>query len=80
MEAQQFLKEETGYQRIQGTKPQTLAYGLNDSPAGLMVDSPAIATASYGRGRVVFVSPHPEQTPGLEDLVHRGAQWAAGKP
>ena len=30
-----FLKEETGYQRIQGTKPQTLAYGLNDSPAGL---------------------------------------------
>ncbi len=35
MEAQQFLKEETGYQSIQGTKPQTLAYALNDSPAGL---------------------------------------------
>jgi pimeloyl-ACP methyl ester carboxylesterase len=35
MEARRFLKEETGYQRIQGTKPQTLAYGLNDSPAGL---------------------------------------------
>jgi microsomal epoxide hydrolase len=35
MRMQQFLKEETGYQRIQGTKPQTLAYGLNDSPAGL---------------------------------------------
>jgi pimeloyl-ACP methyl ester carboxylesterase len=35
MEAQHFLKEETGYQRIQGTKPQTLSYGLNDSPAGL---------------------------------------------
>jgi pimeloyl-ACP methyl ester carboxylesterase len=35
MQAQQFLKEETGYQRIQGTKPQTLAYALNDSPAGL---------------------------------------------
>ena len=28
-------KEETGYQQIQGTKPQTLAYGLTDSPAGL---------------------------------------------
>ena len=26
---------ETGYQQIQGTKPQTLAYGLTDSPAGL---------------------------------------------
>jgi len=35
MAVQQFLKEETGYQRIQGTKPQTLAYALNDSPAGL---------------------------------------------
>src|SRR6185503_4437167 len=30
-----WLKEETGYQAIQGTKPQTLAYGLTDSPAGL---------------------------------------------
>lgn len=30
-----WLKEETGYQWIQGTKPQTLAYGLSDSPAGL---------------------------------------------
>lgn len=27
--------EETGYQGIQGTKPQTLGYGLNDSPVGL---------------------------------------------
>jgi microsomal epoxide hydrolase len=30
-----FLKEETGYTWIQGTKPQTLAFGLADSPAGL---------------------------------------------
>jgi microsomal epoxide hydrolase len=34
-ELTEFLKEETGYQWIQGTRPQTLAYGLNDSPAGL---------------------------------------------
>ncbi len=26
---------ETGYSQIQGTKPQTLGYGLNDSPVGL---------------------------------------------
>jgi pimeloyl-ACP methyl ester carboxylesterase len=32
---QHWLREETGYQWIQGTKPQTLAYGLTDSPAGL---------------------------------------------
>lgn len=34
-ELAQFLKEETGYQWIQGTRPITLAYGLTDSPAGL---------------------------------------------
>ncbi len=30
-----WLKEETGYQVIQGTRPQTLAFALTDSPAGL---------------------------------------------
>jgi microsomal epoxide hydrolase len=30
-----FQREEAAYQLIQGTKPQTLAYGLTDSPAGL---------------------------------------------
>jgi pimeloyl-ACP methyl ester carboxylesterase len=30
-----WLKEETGYQQIQGTKPQTLSFALTDSPAGL---------------------------------------------
>lgn len=32
---QNWLKEETGYQSIMGTKPQTISYGLTDSPAGL---------------------------------------------
>jgi microsomal epoxide hydrolase len=31
----QWQDQEAGYQRIQGTKPQTLGYGLMDSPAGL---------------------------------------------
>ena len=30
-----FWQEECGYKAIQSTKPQTLGYGLNDSPAGL---------------------------------------------
>jgi pimeloyl-ACP methyl ester carboxylesterase len=34
-EMRDFRRQETGYQAIQGTKPQTLAYALNDSPAGL---------------------------------------------
>jgi pimeloyl-ACP methyl ester carboxylesterase len=31
-----WLDEEGGYVHIQGTRPQTLAYGLQDSPVGLM--------------------------------------------
>ena len=30
-----WMREEVGYTWIQGTKPQTLAYGLTDSPVGL---------------------------------------------
>jgi pimeloyl-ACP methyl ester carboxylesterase len=33
--AKQWRSEESGYSTIQGTKPQSLAYGLMDSPAGL---------------------------------------------
>ena len=32
---QHYQQDEGAYNRIQGTRPQTLAYGLNDSPAGL---------------------------------------------
>lgn len=34
-ELSRWQRRETGYQWIQGTKPQTLAYGLTDSPVGL---------------------------------------------
>jgi pimeloyl-ACP methyl ester carboxylesterase len=34
-ERAQAFAEGSAYQEIQGTKPQTLGYGLNDSPAGL---------------------------------------------
>ena len=34
-ELERWLREETGYSAIQGTKPQTLAYALTDSPVGL---------------------------------------------
>ena len=34
-EREEWQQTEGGYAHIQGTKPQTLAYGLNDSPAGL---------------------------------------------
>ncbi|MCY2988003.1 MAG: BPL-N domain-containing protein, partial [Planctomycetota bacterium] len=50
----------------------------NGTSPGEMLNSPAIATGKCGRGRVVFISPHPEQTPGLEDFIRRAALWAAG--
>lgn len=34
-QVQRFTAHETAYQQIQATKPQTLGYGLTDSPAGL---------------------------------------------
>jgi microsomal epoxide hydrolase len=34
-EARAWMREESGYQAIQGTKPQTLSYALTDSPVGL---------------------------------------------
>ena len=34
-EREEWQNAEGGYAHIQGTKPQTLAYGLNDSPVGL---------------------------------------------
>ncbi len=49
----------------------------HDSPAGVMSNTPAIFSAAYEQGRVVCVSPHPEQTPGLEAFVPAAARWAA---
>lgn len=49
----------------------------NGAPVGLMVNAPAIFAGDYKRGRVVCISPHPEQTPGLEEIVPKLAAWAA---
>lgn len=51
----------------------------NDTPVGLMVNSPAIVAGNCGKGRVLVSSPHPEQTPGLEHFVPKAVRWVAGK-
>ncbi|MCX7825517.1 MAG: BPL-N domain-containing protein, partial [Verrucomicrobiae bacterium] len=51
----------------------------NDTPVGIMVNSPAIVAGRYGQGRVIAISPHPEQTPGLEDFIPRAVEWVAQK-
>jgi glutamine amidotransferase-like uncharacterized protein/predicted deacylase len=49
----------------------------NDTPKGIMTGSPAAVAGTYGKGRVMCFSPHPEQTPGLEPLVESAIKWAA---
>jgi hypothetical protein len=50
----------------------------NDTPAGVMVNAPAMVRGTYGLGRGVrFPSPHPEQTAGLEPLVEKAIRWSA---
>jgi glutamine amidotransferase-like uncharacterized protein len=51
----------------------------NDTPVGVQVNSPAHVIAPYGKGRVFVSSPHPENTPGLENFIPRGVFWAAGE-
>ena len=51
----------------------------NGTPKGIMVDSPAQAVGTFGKGRVFISSPHPEGTPGLENLIPRGIVWASGQ-
>ncbi|MCB1204078.1 MAG: biofilm PGA synthesis protein PgaB [Verrucomicrobiae bacterium] len=51
----------------------------NGTPAGIQVDSPAILAGTFGKGRVVGISPHPEQSEGLGEIVPRLLDWAAGR-
>ena len=46
----------------------------NDSPPGLMIDSPAIVAGAFGQGRVICFSPHPEQSPSCEGFVWEAIQ------
>jgi hypothetical protein len=47
---------------------------------GLMVSTPAIAAAAYGKDWVVGISPHPEQTEGLQDIVPSLIRRALANP
>ena len=54
-------------------------FAKNGSPKGVMIDSPAIVRGTYGKGRVLSSSPHPEQTSGMEDLIPSAVRWVSGK-
>jgi hypothetical protein len=51
----------------------------NGTPKGIQVDSPAILTGPFGAGRVVGISPHPEQTESLKQIIPKLIEWSAGR-
>lgn len=44
---------------------------------GAMINSPAMVLGSYHKGIVVGISPHPEATPGLENILPHVIHWLA---
>lgn len=48
------------------------------APRGVMIGTDAIAASTYGAGRVVCFSPHPEKSVGLESLVEAAVCYAGG--
>lgn len=51
----------------------------HDSPKGAMINSPAWARGTCGKGRVLISSPHPEQTGGMENFIEHAVRWVAGR-
>jgi len=49
----------------------------SDDQAGLQINTPAIARGTFGAGRVLVSSPHPEQTPGMEGWIVRAVRSVA---
>ena len=47
----------------------------NNTPKGIMLNSPAVFAGHFGRGRVICFSPHPEQTKGLESWISGAVAW-----
>ena len=50
-----------------------------DAPKGIQIDSPAILLTTYGKGTMLTISPHPEQTPGLRGLMVEMIRFVARK-
>ncbi len=45
-------------------------------PGGIMPGKTAIASGTFGKGKVLAISPHPELTPGMEKVLPNAVKWA----
>jgi glutamine amidotransferase-like uncharacterized protein len=50
----------------------------NGAPEGVMKGTTAIASGTFGKGRVLCFSPHPEKTKAVNRFVDAAIRWAAG--
>ncbi len=50
---------------------------MDGKPKGVMVNTPAVVSGIYGKGRVLTISPHPEDSRGLENFVPHAMAWLA---
>ena len=50
----------------------------NGAPKGIMPNTAAAIRSSFGQGRAMAFSPHPEKTAGLHALLHNSLLWLAG--
>ncbi|WP_459557961.1 BPL-N domain-containing protein [Lacunimicrobium album] len=50
------------------------------APTGVMVGTAAIARTTYGEGKVMCYSPHPEKSDKTEHLICGGLEWLVGNP
>ena len=51
----------------------------NETTPGLMINTPAAVFSEYEKGRVFVISPHTENTPGLENFLPRVIVWLVTK-
>ncbi|MEM7011614.1 MAG: succinylglutamate desuccinylase/aspartoacylase family protein [Verrucomicrobiota bacterium] len=53
--------------------------GLWEPQKGTMINTPAIVSGTFGRGRIMSVSPHPEKTPALHPIIAESIRWVASQ-
>jgi glutamine amidotransferase-like uncharacterized protein len=47
----------------------------NNAPKGVMIGTNAMVRTVFGKGRVILISPHPEQTEGLDYIIRAAVKW-----
>ena len=49
------------------------------APSGVMPGTTAIAMTTFGKGRVIVLSPHLERSPGLDGVIRHAVKWVGGE-